>query len=310
MKKILVIGASGSIGLLVIKYLLSEGKYDITALDLKNKKVHKRLHKYNKRINIIYGDIVDRNLIENLVKDTDIIINLASALPPLSDYKYGLANAIEYAGCEHIIRAVSYYNPKCYLIYASSTSLYNKIAKVDSKITLKEDDYFNIAKQNAENLITKKMKNFTILRVPLVLSDLTKDNFIYNVNKNDIVETITKEDAAYAFVSCIDNYNKVNGKTLNIGGGESCRTKYSNLLYNIIKYHGISWNFILSSLFLTKNYTSFVLEDSNQSQKLLKYQSDSLQSYYMRQKRRSKKRKISKAFGKLYLLIKKPKENK
>ena len=37
MKKVLVTGAAGSIGLQVIKYLLSEGKYEITALDLKSK---------------------------------------------------------------------------------------------------------------------------------------------------------------------------------------------------------------------------------------------------------------------------------
>ena len=35
MKKILVTGAGGTIGLQVIRFLLSEGKYEITALDLK-----------------------------------------------------------------------------------------------------------------------------------------------------------------------------------------------------------------------------------------------------------------------------------
>ena len=60
MKKVLVTGASGSIGLKVIKYLLSEGKYEITALDLRNKGNQKRLKKYRRRINIIYGDINER----------------------------------------------------------------------------------------------------------------------------------------------------------------------------------------------------------------------------------------------------------
>ena len=42
MKKILVVGAAGSIGVHTVKYLLSEGKYEITILDLKNKEVFKR----------------------------------------------------------------------------------------------------------------------------------------------------------------------------------------------------------------------------------------------------------------------------
>ena len=41
MKKILVTGAAGTVGINVLKFLLSEGKYEITALDLKNKKTEK-----------------------------------------------------------------------------------------------------------------------------------------------------------------------------------------------------------------------------------------------------------------------------
>ena len=39
MKKILVVGAAGSIGVHTVKYLLSEGRYEITIMDLKNKLV-------------------------------------------------------------------------------------------------------------------------------------------------------------------------------------------------------------------------------------------------------------------------------
>ena len=53
MKKVLVTGAGGSVGIGVIKYLLSEGKYEITALDLRNKNSQKRLKKYRRRINLI-----------------------------------------------------------------------------------------------------------------------------------------------------------------------------------------------------------------------------------------------------------------
>ena len=52
MKKVLVTGAAGSIGTHVIKYLLAEGKYEVTALDLKNKNVFKKMKRFRKRINI------------------------------------------------------------------------------------------------------------------------------------------------------------------------------------------------------------------------------------------------------------------
>ena len=91
MKKVLVTGAAGSIGLKVLKYLLSEGKYEITALDLRNKNNFKKLKKYRRRINIIYGDINDNILIDALVKDQDYIIHLAGVMPPIADIKKGLS---------------------------------------------------------------------------------------------------------------------------------------------------------------------------------------------------------------------------
>jgi len=75
MKKVLVTGAAGCIGGLVLKYLLSEGKYEITALDVKNKKTINSFKKYKRRVNIIYGDINDSILTEALVKDHDYIIH-------------------------------------------------------------------------------------------------------------------------------------------------------------------------------------------------------------------------------------------
>ena len=84
MKKVLVTGAGGSIGITVIKYLLSEGKYEITALDLRNNNSQKKLRRYRRRINLIYGDMNDSMLIDALVKDHDYIIHLAGLMPPVS----------------------------------------------------------------------------------------------------------------------------------------------------------------------------------------------------------------------------------
>ena len=91
-KTVLVTGAAGTLGLQTIKYLLSEGKYNITALDLKNKKVFHNLKRYRKRVDVIYGDVLDRNLVEKLVKNADIIIHLASCLPPVCNYYKDIPN--------------------------------------------------------------------------------------------------------------------------------------------------------------------------------------------------------------------------
>lgn len=309
MKKVLVTGAAGAIGLNLIKYLLAEGKYEITALDLKNKKVYKRLKRYRKRVNIVYGDILDRPLIESLVKDHDVIIHLSTCLPPMAEYKKDLVDIIEYNGTENIVRAINYYNPKCYLVYASTTSLYqNDNAKAEAKIKIGDFDFYNSAKYNSEKLIVKKLKHYTVVRVPLVLSDLRSEHFIYNLNRNDMVEVISKEDAAYAFCRCVDKQNIINKQILNIGGGATCTCVYRELLINILKYHGFSWQYLLTTLFTAKNFRSPVLLDSEKSNDILNYRNDSLQSYFMRQKRRSKRRKAALLFAKPFIWLLKRKD--
>ena len=59
------------------------------------------------------------------------------------------------------------------------------------------------AKLESEKLIKSKLKNYTIYRVPLVLSNPLCETFMYHGNKEDEVDVITKEDCAYAFVKGI-----------------------------------------------------------------------------------------------------------
>jgi len=307
MKKVLVTGAAGTIGSSVIKYLLSEGKYEITAVDLKNAKVYKKLKRYRKRVNVVYGDVIDRTLIENLVKEHDIVMHFATCMPPLAEYKKQLVNIIEYNSLENIVKAINYYNPKCHLIYASTTSLYGpKDSKsVKSEVNIGDFDFYADAKYKCEKLISKKLKEYTIVRVPLVLGNLNEDSFIYNVLGKSQIEVITKEDAAYAFVKVIDEKSTLNKKIINIGGGATCRCSFNYLMTNILKYHGLTFNYIFNYLFVAKNYYSPYLSDSDASNELLGYKNDSLQSYFMRQKRRSKKRKVALLMGKILNSVRK-----
>lgn len=301
MKKVLVTGAAGTVGVYVAKYLLAEGKYEVTLLDLKNKTVFNRLKRFKKRANIIYGDVTDRVLMEALVKDHDYIIHLASSRVPLADMKSGLANVIDYEGSENIIRAITYYNPKCHLFYASTTSMYKDIKNpsVKSKINLTEFDYFDNAKFKTEKLIKEKLKNYTIYRVPLVLCDPLEENFIYHINKNDEINFITKEDCAYAFVKGINYTDKLNKKTYNLANEESII--YKKLLNKILEINGISWKFIMSRLFVEKNYYSPVCSDTFELEEIINYRSDSLNEYYGRLRSRSKNRKISKFLARPFI---------
>lgn len=294
MKKVLVTGAAGSIGLMVLKYLLSEGKYEITALDLNNKKSQKTLKKYRKRINIIFGDINDSVLIEALVRDHDYIIHLAGVMPPLGEYDKKICEIIDYSGTENIIKAINYYNSDCFLIYASTTSLYSNSLTASVKEKINADNLGNYAfnKYNTENLIKKKLKNYTILRLPIVLNKFNEEPFLLNIKKNSIVEVTTNFDAAYAFVKAIDNKRELNKKIFNVGMGKEGQIKYDYILKKLLENYGISLKYILSRIFLEKDYVSPILLDSDELDNIIHYRSDSLYNYFNRLKRLGKKRKI------------------
>jgi len=304
MKKVLVTGAAGSIGLFTIKYLLSEGKYEITALDLKNSGSFKRLKRYRRRINIVYGDVTDPVLMDALVKDHDYIIHLAGVMPPLADMKKDLSNIIDYKGTENIIRSISFFNPDCYLIYPSSTTVYGKKDEevtVKTKTNVKEDEYYSNTKVEIEKLIKSELKNYTIFRLPMILANPKTERFIYNGVKDDVVEVTTNRDVAYALVRAIDYDKKLKGKIYNVGGGENSITTYRELLINILEIHGISFKYLLSKLFLDKNFHGHVYKDSDTLEEIIHFRNDSLASYYMRLKRTSKNRAINRVLAKPFI---------
>ena len=307
MKKVLVTGASGCLGKLVLKYLLSEGKYDITALDLKNRKTYKALKKYNKRINIIYGDVCDPLLIDDLVKENDYIIHLASVAPSISILNEKVSQEIDYKGCENIVRAITFYNPKCFLIYPSTTNIYgnsNTSVTTSTKNKSKEIDFYTKCKIDCEQLIKEKLDNYVIYRIPQVLGNLKHENFTYNAIMNKETEFIVDSDAAYALVRTIDFKDKVNKKVYNLGGGTTCVAPFSYVTKNILKIHGMNFKYIWAKIFLDKVFYGNTYNDSKKINDILNYQSQSIDSYFMYLKRNDKFRGVNRLLAKPFTIKK------
>lgn len=307
MKKILVTGAAGSIGNLVLKYLLSEGKYEITAVELKNKQTYKVLKKYHRRMNVIYGDATDPVLIDSLIKDHDCVIHLATIKPSISILNKNISEKIDYKTTENIVRAITFYNPKCFLIFPSTTNVYgNKFKEITSstKISIQNRDYHTTTKIQCEKLIKDKLQNYIIYRIPTVLSDIKKNNMTYNITLNTTLETITAQDAAYGLVKTIDHQKELNKKIYNLSGGENCVTEYRKLLISLLKLRGLNKEYLWALLLLEKNTFGHTYVGSNKLDKILNYKNDSIDSYLMRSKRQTKNLfKVKKVLAKPYIYI-------
>ncbi len=215
-------------------------------------------------------------------------------MPPFADIKKDLGEMVEYNGTLNIVKAINYYNPKCFLLYASSTTLYGNVleASVKSKLQVTELDYYSSTKKKCEELIKDKLKNYTIIRLPFILCNPKSGAFMYNVKLNTMLEAISDNDAGFLFVRALDKIDKLNKKIFNAGGGSSCQSTYREILANVLSIYGLSFNFVLIRTFMDKNFYSHIYTDSDTLNELLDYESDSLYSYYMRLKRKIKNKRI------------------
>ncbi len=296
MKKILITGAAGTVGINTIKTLLTEDKYEITALDLNNKKNNKILKKYQKRINIVFGDINNETLIEALIKDHDIIIHLAGSMPPLCNIKKELTELVDYQGTKNIIDAINLYNSNAYLIYPSSTTLYGVNTKesksIKDEIILSDNDHYSSTKIDIEQLIKDNVKNYTIYRLPIVLVQETNQDIIYHIKKNKDLEVIKANDVAFAITATIEKKSKLNNKIYNLTGGKLYQTNTTKYLIKHLEVFGLSWKYIFSQSLLDRNYHTHYYTDGDKLASQIKYITGDLKEHYKNLKNKTKYKRI------------------
>ncbi|MEG2351313.1 MAG: NAD(P)-dependent oxidoreductase [Bacilli bacterium] len=313
MKKVLLTGAAGNIGLETLKQLVN-AKYDVTVLELLNKKSKRRLHPYKNKIKIIYGSINDYNLVVKSVKNQDVIIHLAAIIPPLADKNPELTRKVNYFGTLNIIKAIEKENPKCFLLYSSSVSIYgdrisNPWIKVGDPLLPSEGDYYALTKIETEDIIKKANINYSIFRLTGIMGHPATDPLMFHMPLDTKMEIASTVDTALAFKNAVEKTKELNGKTFNLGGGKECRTTYREFLAKMFKVYGLNIKYLTDVAFAEKNFHCGYFLDSDKLNNILHFQTDNLTTYYNRVKKETKGiiRFFSKIFSKpiIYFLEKK-----
>lgn len=282
MKKYLITGAAGLVGKTLLEELLKTNNYEITALDLKNPKNQKELNKYKKDINIVYGDITDKVLINALVKDHDVIIHLAGVMPPTSEIHPNLVDMIDYGGSKLIVDAIKEHNPKAYLIFLSTTTMYGNVkrVKLDDELNIYNDDIYSQNKYKIENYIKKNITNYTIYRVPMILAKANFNVVMFNVPKDAKIEVITDELVTKALLDTLKNKSKLNKHTYILSGGEKYRTTSKELFINVLKNQGISLRYFVMTKTIPLNFYGHYYEENSKLNAILSYQKGSIKEIY------------------------------
>ena len=132
MKKVLITGGAGFIGSHLTKQLITEG-HQITSLDNLSTGSLKNVEEFidNKRFNLITSDILKADLVDELVKENDIVYHLAAVV----GVKHVMENPVDTIrvntlGSENILHSCSKYGKR--VLIASTSEVYGKAMQYNS----------------------------------------------------------------------------------------------------------------------------------------------------------------------------------
>ncbi|MBN2051862.1 MAG: NAD-dependent epimerase/dehydratase family protein, partial [Spirochaetales bacterium] len=113
--RILITGGAGFFGINVIRHLLKKGFRSLTSLDIAAFDYPEK-----KDITVVTGDIRDRETVDRLVSQADVVIHAAAALPRCTVEEI---RSTDVGGTRHLLEAGMRHETKRF-VFISSTAVY------------------------------------------------------------------------------------------------------------------------------------------------------------------------------------------
>ncbi|TXK74044.1 NAD(P)-dependent oxidoreductase [Mesonia sp. HuA40] len=297
-KKVLVTGASGTVGYEVLKQLIKNENYEVFAFDLKTGESSKRLATLSNKVTTIYGNISVPEDLQKLPENLDAVIHLAAIIPPLADEQPELATSVNVKGTQLLIKQLEKTSPDVFLIYSSSISVYGDrlktpFIKVEDPLTPSMGDEYAITKIKGESLIKESAIDYTIFRLTAIMGNHKMSKLMFHQSLDTSLEIATPRDTARAFVNAIKKQKVLSKKTYNLGGGKDCRISYRDFLKRSFHLYGLGEVDFPKGAFATKNFHCGFYADGDELENLVHFRRDTLDDYFeMEEKKLSKFKKL------------------
>lgn len=286
-KRILLTGASGTVGNEVLKQLVEFQHFEITAFDTKTSNSKRILGPFENQVKVIYGDIRQAEDIEEACKDQDVVIHLAAIIPPFADQHKELAYEVNVTGTENLIRGIQKYARNAFLVYSSSISVYGDrlsdpwIKTSDPLIPSPHDDYA-CTKIESEALIRASGLDWCIFRLAAIMGigNHKASGIMFHMPLNTAMEILSPKDTARAFVLAIAHKPELLHNIFNLGGGEHCRITYRDFLRRSFDAFGLGIVDFPQHSFAEKNFHCGYYEDGDELAGIMDFRKDTLESYF------------------------------
>lgn len=262
-KRILITGGLGMIGSTIAAKLVEFGA-DVTLVDALIKPFGGNffnIQNFKDKIKINISDIRDKESMKILVKDKDIVFNLAAQVSHNDSIQNPFVDTdINYIGHLTVLEAIKNYNPDAKILYSGSRLQFGKILQnpVAEDHPLNPLTPYAVNKTAAENLYLYYHRAFNIPAVIFRIANpygprcqmqhskysiinwfirLAMDNKEIQVfgDGNQIRDYIFVDDLADAFISAAFD-NRSSGEIFNIGSGVG--TKFSDMVKSIVEIVG------------------------------------------------------------------------
>jgi len=240
--KILVTGAAGYIGSVLVPTLLKRGN-EVTALD--NFMYHQTSLLdccYDEKLTIIRGDARNKELIASCLKDVDAIFPLACLTgAPLCDKDPIGARTTNLDAIKLILELR---RPDQKIIFPSTNSGYGigqEDIYCDEETPLNPVSLYGRLKAEAERLILDSGNSITLrlatvfgisprMRLDLLVNDFTyravNDRFMVIFQAHFKRNYIHIRDVVSAFIHCLENFDQMKNETYNIGLSDANLSKW------------------------------------------------------------------------------------
>lgn len=289
MNKILLTGASGTVGKELLKQLCeSTDKYSITVFDLGTKLSVSLFKKYQNQIRIIYGDISDKNEVSKVCSDKDIVIHLAAIIPPLADKKPALAQKVNVTGTKNLIECIEEQSPDAFFLYSSSISVYgdrcsDPFIKVTDPLLPSDRDEYALTKIEAENLIMKSRLKWSIFRLTAIMgiNNHKISGIMFHMPLESKMEIATPGDTGRAFIKAMEHTAELRSNIYNLSGGEKCRITYRDFLSRSFRIFGLGKLDFPENTFAGRNFHCGYYEDGDDLNNILHFRKETIDDYFL-----------------------------
>ena len=282
--KVLVTGAFGNLGLMVIRELQRQG-IAVRGTDLPSARNRRAAKTHEGRMEIAWGDIRDAAWLARQLEDVDAVIHLAGLLPPATENQPELAEAVNVTATKQLVAALARSARKPLLLYPSSLTVFGVTRnqrpprKVSDPVVA--TDAYTRHKLAVEDHLAASSIPWVVFRIGVSVDSRTLSadpamlRKLLAVRADNRLEYVHPEDVALAMVNAVQRKDAVNQRTLLIGGGPRCQITQSIFMGAALEATGLRWSERHHGS--DEYYTDWL--DTDESQRLLEYQRHGFDDY-------------------------------